>query len=936
MPSQDFINAVIRLFPENQVYLDEVIVHALSLDASPFEPRATMLVDVCNEAELQTLLSLARQYDAGVTFRGACSGINGQTIGEDVMVRFSGPAWTGVKVRNGGESVWAQNMVPGQAINEALAAHGRIIGPDPGSISVATLGGMAANNSTGMCCTIDQSIFHTTESMRVLLADGTILDTADDLSRAAFRKSHAALLNGLADIRARILADDELAAKIKRKYAIRNTSGYSMNAFTEFEDPMDILVHLMIGSEGTLGCILDVSLQTVVLEPCRATSFMLFPSLEDAIRAISVLSRERGLARAAELMDRVTLKAVESFPSTADVVRTLDDKACAVLLETQAEDEPRLRERIDTILELLKDIPRLTDHEFVTDPAAYARLWDMRRNTYPAFAGFGGPSEFTVTEDWCVPPKMLGEAAETLQTLLEKHGFLGGIMGHAFHGNMHFILSVPLGDPAAVDNLKRLTEDIVDVMINRFEGSLKAEHGTGRSIAPYVAREWGPELYAMMWELKRLLDPQGILNPGVLLNEDPDGNFSGLKQPWGLHELVDNCNGCGFCDAVCPTKKIGFSPRQRIYVKRTIDRLRAQGDAERAGHWEHVFRRYGLDICATDGLCRLRCPLAVDTASYMRHLRHENLSGFAEKTGRCIGRNFSKVAGMASMALNAGRGSEELIGHRGTAVINSLANKTMGLNVPDLAAMKLRGGAPVPAPQAAVSERKVVYFPSCAVRTMGYDKDDGADEKPLMDTTVALLNRAGYAVVFPEGMKNLCCGKAYETKGMAGEADRKSDELGAALLTATENGRWPVLCDTSPCLARMKKHLDKRLSLYEPIEFIKEFLMDKLHLVRLPRTVALHPTCSTRAMGLADQMAELAAQCAEHVVVPTGINCCGFSGDKGFTHPEVNASALADLRAQIVRCDEGYSVSRTCEAGLTLHGGKNYRNIIYRVGEASR
>ncbi len=937
MPSPKFIDAVVESFPKDQVHLDEVIVHALSLDASFFEPRAKMLVDVQNEKELHTLLDLARKHDAGLTFRGACTGINGQTIGEDVMVRFCGPDWTGIKVLDNGNTVWTQNMVPGGAVNEALAPYGRIIGPDPGSITVATMGGMAANNSTGMCCTIEQNIFHTIQSMRVLLADGTLLDTSDETSCAAFRKNHQELLDGLSDIRKRIMSNEELSEKIKRKYSIRNTSGYSMNAFTEFEDPLDILVHLMIGSEGTLGCILDVSLQTVVIEPYRATSFMLFPTLEDAIKAISVLNQENGLARAAELMDRVTLKAVESFPTTADIVRTLDDKACAVLLETQATDAITLQKRIDTIVTLLKDIPRLTDHEFVTDPKEYALLWDMRRNTYPAFAGFGGPREFTVTEDWCVPPQMLGEAAETLQNLLEKHDFRGGIMGHAFHGNIHFILSVPLGDQAAVDNLKSLTEDIVDVMINHFEGSLKAEHGTGRAIAPYVAREWGLELYAIMQELKALLDPQGILNPGVMLNDDPTCNFTNLKQPWGLHDFVDNCNGCGFCDSVCPTKKIGFAPRQRIYVKRTIDRLREQGDVEKADHWEDVFQQYGLDICATDGLCQLRCPLAVDTASYMRHLRHENLSDFAKNTARRIGKNFSTAAGIASMALHTGRVFEGLVGHTGTAALSSLTKKSVNQNVPDLAAMKLKGGTSAPSPSAKPAEPKVVYFPSCAVRTMGYDTtDDGPGQKPLMDATVELLNRAGYDVIFPEKMKNLCCGKAFETKGLSEEADRKSDELSQALLKATDNGRWPVLCDTSPCLARMKKHLDKRLALYEPIEFAQTHLVGKLNFSQLSKTVAVHPTCSTRSMGLANTLVEVASMCAEKVVLPEGINCCGFAGDKGFTHPEVNASALETLPGQVTYCSEGYSTSRTCESGLTLHSGKPYFNLLYLLEESSR
>ncbi len=936
MPSQNFIDAVVESFPKNQVYLDEVLVHALSLDASPFEPRAKMLVDVCSEEELQTLLSLARNHNAGLTFKGASTAINGQAVGEDVMVRFSGPAWTDTKVLDNGDVVWAKSMTPGGTINKVLAPFGRIIGPDPGSISVATLGGMAANNSTGMCCTIEQNIFHTMESMRVLLADGTLLDTADENSCAEFRKSHSELLSGLADIRKRIMADNKLSEKIKRKYSIRNTSGYSMNAFTEFEDPLDILEHLMIGSEGTLGCILSVALKTVVLEPCRATSFMLFPTLEDAVQAISVLSQEDNLARAAELMDRITLKAVESFPSTPEIISTLDDKACGVLLETQAKDDKILQERIDRILERLKDIPQLTEHEFVTDPKEYDRLWDMRRNTYPAFAGVSGPYDFTVTEDWCVPPKMLGEAAEVLQNLLEKYGFRGGIMGHAFHGNMHFILPVALGDQTAVNKLKGLTNDIVDVMINHFEGSLKAEHGTGRSIAPYVAREWGPELYAMMKELKALLDPQGILNPGIILSDDPDCHFKGLKQPWGLHKFVDNCNGCGFCDSVCPSGKIGFVPRQRIYAKRTIDRMRKQGEIERADHWEKVFRQYGQDICATDGLCQLRCPLAVDTASYMRYLRHENLSDLAKNTAHRIGKNFSTVASIASKSLNTGRTVEGFVGHSGTAVIDSLANKTVGQHVPNLVDMKLRGGSPVPSNKTENSEQKIVYFPSCAVRTMGYDKDSGPGQTPLMDVTVKLLNRAGYEVIFPEKMKSLCCGKAFESKGLAEEADRKSDELSTALLKATENGRWPVLCDTSPCLARMKKQLDKRLALYEPIEFAQKFLADKLNFIQLPKTVAVHPTCSTHTMGKAGNLVEVASMCAENIVLPEGINCCGFAGDKGFTHPEVNASALKTLPTQVASCTEGYSTSRTCESGLTLHSGKPYFNLLYLLEESSR
>lgn len=939
MPTQAFVDSVSSMLPSQQICTDEMLVRANSLDASPFEPRASMLVDVTSEDELQSLLALARAHKAGLTFRGSCTGLNGQAVGKDVMVRFRGAAWKRILVAPDARTVAAGTGAIGIDINDALALHGRKIGPDPSSISVATMGGMAANNSTGMCCTVAQNIFHTMTGIRFMLADGTVVDTRDPASVDAFRDSHANLLLQIESLRRRIVDNPALKARVQSKYAIRNTSGYSLNAFVEYHDPLDILAHLMIGSEGTLGCILDISLETLPLAPLRGTSLMLFPDLTTAASAITRLSHDCP-AHAAEIMDRMTLKATEPFPDTPEYIAALDDKACAVLIETRAKDEEELQSNISAILERLEGIPTLRERVFTTDNEECEKLWNIRRSLNPAFAGASKPDEFTVSEDWCVPPDRLAEAAATFQDILEKHGFHGGIHGHAFHGNLHFIVPVRLGDPQSVKTFHSLTNDIVDAMLTRFHGSLKAEHGTGRSIAPYVPREWGEELYGVMQQLKKLLDPDGILNPEILLNEDPQSHVTNLQQPVALHETVDLCGGCGFCELLCPSREVGLSPRQRIYVARTIARLRASGDNERAAKWEASFKQYGIDLCATDGLCHMRCPLGVDVASYIRHLRHQSHGALANTIAGAVGSNFTITSKTASAMVTAGALAERALGAKALEALNKGAWKVLGKPLPNLVDMHLTGGSAIRKPKKQKAPAKVVYFPSCAVRTMGYSSEhkdaDGAPVRQLVDITLKLLERAGYEVVFPKRMSSLCCGKAFESKGLMEEADAKAHELSDALYTASIGGAYPVLCDTSPCLARMRKTLYPAMELLEPVEFVLKHLQNRLHFTKLDRTIAVHPTCSIRSMGLTDSLVALASRCASTVVVPKGINCCGFAGDKGFTHPQVNASALSTLAEQVADCSEGYSVSRTCEAGLTLHSGKPYRNILYLIEESTR
>jgi len=928
----DLRTGLARILPPDRVHLDAVRTRVFALDASIYQPRAKAVVDIESEAEVLALVGLLRDHAAGVTFRGAGTSLNGQAAGENVVARIRGPQWRTHEVLDDGRFIRLGCGLTGGEADALLAPFGRRIGPDPASAAAATIGGIVANNAAGMCCTVDQNTFATMRSLRVILADGAVLDTGDAAGVAAFRASHSHVLERLTALRGRIMADPQLAARIRRKYSIKNTTGYAVNALTEFEDPVDILAHLMIGSEGTLGFVSAVTLETVPVFPLRATALTVFPDLDAAARAVMAL-RGGCPVQAAELLDRTSIRAVENLPAAPPLLRELSDSACAVLMETRATNPETLRRNTGEILAALEGIEQVAPARFTTDADECERLWAVRRGLFSAVSSFRAADEFVITEDVNIPVERLAEGCAAFRRLFARHGYDAGVMGHAFHGNFHFTLPTRISDPRELDRLHGFLDDLAEVVTRDFDGSLKAEHGTGRAIAPYVRLEWGDTVYEVMREIKALLDPHGVLNPGVMFDEDPHAHLRGLKLPLTSHPRIDMCVDCGFCEPVCPSRHIAFTPRQRIAAWREITRLEQEGLCDDARKWRSAFTELGESTCATDGLCTTRCPLAIDVASFIRDLRHDAATPAVRLAASTVADHFSAATALARNVLGAVDLAHLAMGAEKMEAISRVLTRLSSSRLPQWHASLPRAAGPLPHKRGSAKGRDViVYLPSCATRTMGDTRDDRRE--PLPDVTVRLLERAGFAVRIPDNVKGLCCGKAFETKGLYVQARDRILELEEALRSASENGRHPILCDTSPCLARMKKEI-KGLSLFEPIEFARTFLLPRLRFRPVDRDIALHPTCSTRLMGLTAAFMDLARPLARRVILPEGILCCGFSGDKGFHRPELNASALEGLAEQVRECSEGYSTSRTCEIGLGRHGGIPYRNILYLLEECS-
>ncbi len=930
-PHRRFHDALAHAIPRDRLHADPLRTFAYGTDASFYRLVPKLVVQVRDEDEVRAVLREAERHAVPVTFRAAGTSLSGQAVTDHVLVVLAG-GWRAARVHGAGERITLGPGVIGAEANALLAPLGRKIGPDPASIGACMIGGIAANNASGMCCGTAQNSYRTVESMRIVLADGTLLDTADPESRRRFAGARPEILSELCAIRDEIAADAALAARIRTKYRIKNTTGYSLNAFVDFEDAVDILLHLMIGSEGTLGFISEITYRTVPELPHKASALVAFPDVQSAAEAATCL--KGGPASSAELMDRASLRAVELREGLPAWLRTLGPDACALLVEARAADAATLASSVEEATRLIREIRTILPVEFTARREEYERLWDVRRGLFPAVGAARRIGTTVVIEDVAFQSEDLAPATVELQQLMRRHGYDEGIIfGHALDGNLHFVFTQDFGTRAEVERYARFMDEVSFLVAEKYEGSLKGEHGTGRNVAPFVEREWGAKAYGLMRRLKRVLDPNGLLGPGVLLNPDPRAHVRDLKPLPPAHAIVDRCTECGFCEPKCPSRTLTLSPRQRIATRREIARLTGSGtDPARLERLEEDYRPLGEQTCATDGLCATACPVGIDTGELTKTLRAEARTEGERNVARTVAEHYAGVTAAVRAGLRAAGAARAIAGAPLMAAVSRGLHSVSRGRLP-----VWNAAVPRAAPRARFTDvaagraRKVVYFPSCVVRAMGAAAGD-PDPRALFDATLSLLDKAEYGVLFPAEIDRLCCGLTMDSKGFPELADFKARELEKELLARTEGGVIPVLCDTSPCLARMRKTLDRRLRLFEPAEFIHDFLLERLQVVRREGTVALHVTCSAAKMGLAPKLRAVAEACADRVVVPAGVGCCGFAGDRGFTHPELNAAALADLRPALpAGCARGYSTSRTCEIGLSLHGGIPYQSIVHLV-----
>lgn len=995
-----FLSAVRAFVPKTAVYTDGLRRFAWGTDAGFYRLVPKIVIRSSNEKEVSRILRAASKYDVPVTFRAAGTSLSGQSISDSVLV-VAGKNWERYKVSEDGERITLEPGIIGSRVNAILKPYGRKFGPDPASIGSCMVGGIVMNNASGMSCGTHANSDRELESVRMVFADGSVLDTGDKASREAFRASHPDFIKGIEELRDEILADKELSDRIRYKYSIKNVTGLNIFPFVRFQDPFDIMAHLLVGSEGTLAFMSQVTMKTLPLPAKEASAMVYFGTIREAAEAVVALRKDIDPAAldAAELLDKRSLASVDD-PMLKDYP---DKDLTALLLRVTGAGQEDLEANVNRLTDVLRGFSALKGADgdafiFSSDPAVAGKYWAIRSGIFPSVGGMRREGTTCLIEDIAFHIEDLPDATEDLSALLDRHGYDDScIYGHALEGNFHFIINQSFDSEAEVRRYEAMIRDVAEMVVGKYDGSLKAEHGTGRNMAPFVKYEWGEKAFGVMRRVKELFDPHGLLNPGVIFNDDPEcflKNFKALPvmKPWAddskavepelaeIYKKLNKCIECGFCEVNCLSCGFTLSSRTRIATQREITSLRELPDPTaseqtRLRTLEKEYSYTGEQTCAGDGLCSTSCPMGINVADLTHQLRRVNMpeGSFGHGFWNFVAGHYAGVKSGLRGALRMATAGETVLGdlamsglcrwlHNAIriplwtpatpkaynipkslrALVSSAAVGHDGASTVYAATEPARLGSLSKRPDSQTSEAvtgmptvcKVVYFPSCINQMMGLPKHHHAVDKPLVEEMVSLLGKAGYEVIFPENMSSLCCGTIWESKGMPEIADRKTAELEEALWQASEQGRYPVLCDQSPCLHRMK-HKIKKMRLYEPAEFILGFLADRLDFHQTDTPVAIHLTCSMRLMHKTGKMLELARMCSTNVLVPEGVGCCGFAGDKGMTHPELNKYALRKLKDQVKGIPVGYSNSRTCEIGLATNSGIPYVSIAYLVNRCT-
>ena len=935
-----FLSEVREFLPKDRIYTDSLRRFAWGTDAGFYRLVPQVVIRSASEEEVSRVLRVASVNGVPVTFRAAGTSLSGQSISDSVLL-VAGKNWEKMYTSDGGATVVLQPGVVGSKVNDFLKPYGRKFGPDPASVKSAMVGGIVMNNASGMSCGTWANSDRMLLSGRLVFADGTVLDTADAQSREAFRHSHPEIISAIEDLRDEVMADGELVDRIRHKYSIKNVTGLNILPLVTFSDPFDIILHLMVGSEGTLAFLSEVTMKTLETAPMQADAMVYFNDMTEAARAVIAIRSLK--VSAAEMLDKRSLASVNAGEK---------EGLTAVLVRTEARTQHELAENVGVLTETLKKFDTFGPVSFTTDPEESARFWAIRSGIFPTVGGMRRPGTTCLIEDVAFHVEDLAEAVTDLSDLLDRHGYDDScIYGHALEGNFHFIINQSFDSDREVQRYKDMINDVGELVVNKYDGSLKAEHGTGRNMAPYVEFEWGTKAFEVMKRIKSIFDPAGILNPGVIFNDDPECCFKNFKAlpllapgkgaPQEMHEAykkLNKCIECGFCEVNCVSCGFTLSSRTRIALQRYMESLGKSGeDPQLLKELRKQYSYYGEQTCAGDGLCSMSCPMGINVGDLTHEVRRRNMGQLGQSVGKLAADNFHGVKTGLRGVLHLADLGHAVLGSKAMGAVGKCLHAA-GLPLWTPAFPKAYNAASGLSVQATHDDKtpKVVYFPSCLNQTMGTDKASKG-MRPLAEEMTDLLRKAGYDVIFPERMDHLCCGTIWESKGLPDIADRKVMELEDALWEASGHGKYPVVCDQSPCLHRMKQKMT-RVQLYESAEFIWKFLKDRLVFKQTDTPVALHLTCSTKIMKIDRIVHDLACLCSSQVLVPEGVGCCGFAGDKGMTHPELNKYALRKLRAQIRErgIEVGYSNSRTCEIGLQTNSGIPYRSIVYLVNSCTK
>lgn len=936
-----------QILPKARILLRAIDRYAFASDASHFYLVPKVIVQPIDILEVQNLMLFAVENNFSLTFRAGGTSLSGQSVTDSILVDLS-RFWKKISVENDGAHVRVQPAVIGAHVNRALKGYGKKIGPDPASIAAAMIGGILSNNSSGMCCGVKDNAYHTIKFLTFILPNGNVYNTQNALDYQRFEKDDTILYNGLIALQQQILNQPLLSEKIKKKYRQKNTTGYGLNAFLDFEHPLDIFAHLLIGAEGTLAFIADAVLQTIPDFAHKKTGMLYFETIDTACSTIEKLAQLE--AKAIEFMDRAALRSVENEKGIPEFVKALPKMACALLVEFQSDSEESLKLIWQEAKKNINTFRLLHPAVFTDFYEEQAQLWKIRKGMYPSVASIRASGTSVMLEDLTFPVARLHEAIADVQNLFLEYNYTDGIIfGHAKDGNLHFCIAQSFESDTEINRFKKFNDALFELVLKKYDGALKAEHGTGRAVAPFVEAEWGSEAFEIMCKIKKITDPNGILNRGVIINTHTDAYIKDLKVMPLVSDIVDKCVECGYCENRCPSRDFTVTPRQRIVIQRALERLKKENNFAEIKEIEKDFAFNVLETCAVDGMCATDCPVAINTGDLVKSLRNKNHSKIANAAALFVAKNFGAVSNSVRFAIASGSLINRIFGKNTLTHLTTTVKKVIPSfpiwfpnmqNTSSSLSQNTYSLFPVPN---SLFPIKVVYFFTCINRWMGGDTHakfveickKANIEFILLDSRGSSLN------------PNVCCGQLFSSKGFTDAFDYNAERIINNLWRTTEEGKLPVVIDVTSCtqtLKNMGAYLNgelktkwQKIKFYDSIDFSNEIIFDRLTNVKKQSRIVLHPVCSVSKLNLMPQLKALALKCADEVIIPENAGCCGMAGDRGFFYPELTRAACKNEADEVRNLDaQYYSSARTCEMALTDAVGKNYQSLWHLLDAVSK
>jgi D-lactate dehydrogenase len=925
-----------QILPKDRVKARLIDRYAYASDASHFYLVPKVVVQPNTIEEVQKLFEFSHTHQESLTFRAAGTSFSGQGVTDGILVDLSN-YWRKVTPEEGGKKVRVQPGVIGAHVNVALKKYGKKMGPDPASINACMMGGILSNNSSGMCCGVANNSYHTLKHLTFVLPNGQLYNTEIEADYHRFEKDATDLYSGINKLKNSVRENQALSDRIRKKYLQKNTVGYCMNAFLDFEHPLDILAHVIIGGEGTLAFIAEAVLNTIPDLPYKMTGMLYFESAAIACSAIYELKATG--AEALEFMDRASLRSVENMPGVPDFFKTLPDQAAAILCEFQATNEEALLTQYNEAIETFENLPLIHKPNFSQDAQRQALLWKIRKGMYPSVAGMRAKGTSTLLEDFTLPVERLGEAVTDIQNLFKKYRYENGIIfGHAKDGNLHFAVSQSFITKDDIAHYEKFNDELFELILDKYDGALKGEHSTGRAVSAFVEKEWGPDAYQIMKQLKKLVDPTNLLNPGIVITEDKLTHIHHLKTMPIVEEEVDRCIECGFCENNCPSRDLTLTPRRRIGIRRAIKRLETSGDLAARDALIKDYQHDGLDTCAVDGMCATSCPVDINTGDLVKRLRRENHSKWQNKFALLTAKNFRLVESSARNALKSGLFLNKVLG------ANFMTNLTNGLSkvmpfVPRWSNY-LESAVPLKTTKHNGQEgkQKVLYFNACINRMMGGD---------TAQVFSNLCKKVNIELITTAPVNKACCGQIYSSKGFADAHKYTINQTIEKLYEASAQGDIPIVLDVTSCTqtllngrnylsAKNQERFDN-LKILDVIDFAADMVIPVLPITALKDKIVFHPVCSVHKLGTMEKLKAIGAACAKKAEIPVFSGCCGMAGDRGFYYPQLTAAATKKEANEVSQdtYDGYYSTSKTCEIALSEAVGVKYQPLLKLLDEVS-